>query len=183
MFSLRKSVPVAAAGILGFFAAGCLPALAQSYADASSFPGFDKVVSVLGYGALHGDQRDLAAFMLILFTLGFGYFSHLAFRSAGFGVLLNGLIGLAGTCCALLLLGPEYHLLASFKGRAHDFLLAVLVAGAAVPTLLLAIRLANLRRRATTEFFYARSRRKIEAARAARIQPELPPRIAEIARK
>jgi len=164
-------------------AAGALPALAQAYDGRSAIPGFDHLVNLLGYGGLHGDQRDLLALMLIVFGLVFGYFAHLGFRDAGFGFLLNGLCGLAGSCVALYALGPKFGLLPQMQGRAHDFLVAVLAGGAAVPALILAILLHSLRRRATINFVYGRSRRKLEAQRAALIEPELPARIANLLKK
>ena len=178
MFSLRKAVllPV-------LVVADCPLALAQGYNKASSIPGFEKLVDLLGYDSLHADERDLMALMLVVFGLGFGYFSHLGFRESGFGVVLNGLVGLAGTCFALYLLGPERGVLSGAQGRAHDFLLAVLAAGAAVPTLTLVLILSHMRRRVTIGFFYGLSRRKLEAEREARLEPELPPRIAEILKK
>ncbi|PPQ31867.1 hypothetical protein CCR94_07780 [Rhodoblastus sphagnicola] len=174
---------LAAGTPLAFLVAGGLPALAQGYAKDSSLPGFDSLIALLGYDNLQGDQRDLLAFVLILFGLGFGYFSHLGFRGAGLGVMLNGLCGLVGSCLALYLLGPKYGLLSQVQGRTHDFLLAVLVGGAAVPALILAIMLANLRSRATVNFFYWRSQRKLNVQRAALIEPELPPRIANLLKK
>jgi uncharacterized membrane protein YeaQ/YmgE (transglycosylase-associated protein family) len=182
MFSPSKSVPPVVAGAL-LLAAGCAPALAQGYDKASSFPGMDRLVSLIGYDGLHGDQRDLLGFALFIFGLGFGYFSHLGFRESGFGIVVNGLIGLVGTCLALLLLGPKFGFLSQYQGRAHDFLVAVLCAGAAVPTLMLASLLARLFRGGVVDFFYKQSRRTMDAERAARVQPELPPRILDALRK
>jgi hypothetical protein len=164
-------------------AAGCLPALAQAYSNNSSFPGVDALVNLLGYDGLSGDQRDLLAFVLVVFAVGFGYFSHLGFRDSGFGMALNGVIGAAGSCAALYLLGPKFNLLAAVQGRAQDFLRAVLVAGAAVPALIFAAMLASLRRRATINFFFRQSRRKLDAERAAKVTPDLPPRIAALLKK
>jgi uncharacterized membrane protein YeaQ/YmgE (transglycosylase-associated protein family) len=179
MFSPRKLVPPLAF----FLAAGCLPALAQGYGKNSSFPGFDRLIELLGYDGLQGSQRDLMALLLIVCGLGFGYFSHLAFKDSGFGILLNAVVGLSGACLALFALGPKFGLLSQVQGRTHDFLLAVLVAGAAVPTLVLAMVLASMQRRAMINFVYGRLRRKMETERAAMIEPELPPRIAEMMRK
>lgn len=164
-------------------AAGCLPALAQAYGKTSSVPGFDGLVGLLGLDSLKGDQRDLLALALVAFALGFGYVSHLSFRNSGFGVLLNGLVGVAGSCVALYLIGPNADLLTPVPGRPPNFFLLVLVAGAAVPTLTVATTLANLRRRATINFFHGRSRRQREAERAAKVTPTLPPRIAAILKK
>jgi uncharacterized membrane protein YeaQ/YmgE (transglycosylase-associated protein family) len=178
MAALRKfALPLA------LLAAGCLPAFAQNYSHESSLPGFDGLIHLMGYDGMEADQRDLMAMMMVVFGLGFGYFSNQGFRDSGFGILLNGLVGLAGTSLALCLLGPKYNLLSQVQGRSHDFLLAVLVAGAAVPSLMLAVTLANIRRRATINFFYARSRRKMNAERAALVEAELPPRIAEMLKK
>lgn len=173
--------PLLSAPVL--IAAGVLPALAQAYDGKSAIPGFDHLVRLLGYDGLHGDQRDLLALMLIVFGLAFGYFAHLGFRDAGLGVVLNGLCGLTGSCLALYALGPKFGLLSQVQGRAHDFLVAVLAGGAAVPTLILAIVLHNMLRRAVTNFVYDRSRRQVEARRAALIEPELPPRIANLLKK
>lgn len=164
-------------------AAGCLPAFAQAYGSKSALPGFDGFVGLLGLDGLGGDQRDLLALALVAFALCFGYVSHLSFRNSGFGVLLNGLVGVAGSCVALYLLGPKFHLLAPVQGRPQDFLPLVLVAGAAVPTLIVAATLNKLRRRATINFFYGQSRRKLEAERAAKTVPDLPPRIIALLKK
>jgi uncharacterized membrane protein YeaQ/YmgE (transglycosylase-associated protein family) len=178
MSSLRKFFLAAAC-----LAAGCLPALAQAYGKNGSIPGFDRVVEFLGYDTLQGDQRDLMALLLVVLGLLFGYFAQLSFREAAFGVLGNAVIGVCGSCLALYALAPRFGLLAHVQGRTHDFLLATLVAGAAVPTLFLAVKLAGLQRRAVLNFFYGRSRRKLEAERDARIEPELPPRIAGLMKK
>jgi len=178
MFSSRKlALP------LTFLMAGVLPALAQGYSKNSSVPGFDGLVELIGYDSLQGDQRDLMALLLIVFGLGFGYFSNLAFRDIGFGSILNGLIGLAGSGLALFALGPKFGLLAQAQGRTHDFLLAMLAAGAAVPALVLAMTFAALARRALINFFHSRLRRDIDAKRAAMIEPELPTRIAALIKK
>lgn len=177
MFSPRRSLAPL------FFMAGCLPALAQGYSKNSSLPGFDGLIGLLGYDSLQGDQRDLIALLLIVFGLGFGYFSQLAFRESGFGVIVNGLIGLSGACLALFALGPKFGLLSQIQGRTHDFVLAVLVAGAAVPTLVLAMILAGLLRRALINLVYGRLRRGFEAKRATMTEPELPPRVAQLMKK
>jgi uncharacterized membrane protein YeaQ/YmgE (transglycosylase-associated protein family) len=166
---------------LAFFLAGCMPALA--YGKNSAFPGFDALIGLIGYDGLQGNQRDLMALLLIVFGLGFGYFAHLAFKEAGFGIIVNAIVGLSGACLALFLLGPKFGLLSKIQGRAHDFVLAVLVAGSAVPTLVVAMLLASLQRRALINFVYGRLRRDIEAKRAAMIEPELPPRVAEMVKK
>ena len=178
MFSPRKSCTS-----LMFVVAGCLPALAQGYGKNSSFPGFDRLIGLLGYDGLQADQRDLMALLLIVFALGFGYFSNLSFRNSGFGMILNGLIGASGACLALFALGPKFGLLSQVQGRTHDFLLAILVAGAAVPTLVLAMMLAGLLRSAMINFTYGRLRRDISAKRASMSEKELPPRIAEMMKK
>jgi uncharacterized membrane protein YeaQ/YmgE (transglycosylase-associated protein family) len=178
MASLRKIVLP-----LAFLAASCLPAVAQAYGSNSSFPGFDTLVRLLGYDALNGDQRDMMASLLVLFGLVFGYFSHLGFRESGFGIVVNGLVGLVGSCLALYLFGPKFNLLANLPGKSQEFVLPVLVAGAAVPTLLLAAKLANHRRRLTVDYFFNRSRRKMTAARDAKARGELPAYIVELLKK
>jgi uncharacterized membrane protein YeaQ/YmgE (transglycosylase-associated protein family) len=178
MSSLRKFFLAAAC-----LAAGCLPALAQAYGAKGSIPGFDRVVELLGYDALQGSQRDLMALLLVVLSLLFGYFAHLSFKEAAFGVVINALVGLSGSCVALYALGPKFGVLAQVQGRTHDFLLATLVAGAAVPTLFLAVKLAGLQRRAVLNFFYGRSRRNLDAEREAKIEPDLPPRIAGLLKK
>jgi hypothetical protein len=171
-------------------AAACLPAFAQAYGATSAVPGFDRLIGLLGLDGLNGDQRDLLALALVAFAVCFGYVSHLSFRESGFGIVLNGLVGVAGSCIALYLLGPRvyllgpnFHLLAPVPGCPQDFMTLVLVAGAAVPALILVTTLANLLRRAAIGFLYGRSRRKLDAERAARVTPDLPPRIAGLLKK
>lgn len=179
MSRLRKIKTFATA----FFMAGCLPAFAQGYGQNSFLPGFDGLVRLLGYDGLQGDQRDLMALLLIVFGLFFGYFSQLAFRETSFGVILNGLIGLAGACLGLYVFGPKFGLLAQVHDRTHDFLLAVLVAGAAVPTLVLSMFIAGVLRRGLINFVHGRLRRDMNVKRAALSEPELPSRVAQIVKK
>ncbi len=93
------------------------------------------------------------------------------------------MIGLAGACLALYALGPKFGLLSQVQGRTHDFLLAVLVAGAAVPALVLSMMLAGFLRRGLINLVHGRLRRDIDAKRAAMIEPELPSRIAQVVKK
>ncbi|MCW2286468.1 putative membrane protein YeaQ/YmgE (transglycosylase-associated protein family) [Rhodoblastus acidophilus] len=166
-----------------FFLAGGLPALAQAYGGKSSVPGLDALVHLLGYDGLQADQRDLIALLLIVFGLLFGYFSHLAFRENGFGFIFNGVIGLVGAGLGFYAFGPKFGLLSQVHGGAHDFLLAVLAAGAAVPVLVLAMMVAGGLRRGLTNFVYGRLRRDMDAKRAAMVEPELPRRVAQFIKK
>jgi uncharacterized membrane protein YeaQ/YmgE (transglycosylase-associated protein family) len=178
MASLRKIVLP-----LSLLTASCLPAVAQGYGSESSFPGFDSLVHLLGYDAQDSDHRDLMALMLLSFGLFFGYFAHLGFRESGFGIVLNGVVGLVGSSLALYVFGPKFNLLSHFPEKSQDFVLAVLVAGAAVPTLMLASKLANLRRRKTVDFFFNQSRRRMYAARDAKAKAELPAYIVDLLKK
>jgi hypothetical protein len=90
---------------------------------------------------------------------------------------------LAGACLGLFAFGPKFGLLSQVHGGTHDFLLAVLVAGAAVPTLVLSMMIAGLLRRSLIYFVHGRLRRDMEVKRAAMVEPELPGRVAQVLKK
>ena len=74
-------------------------------------PVFDSVVEWMGLHDLSSDRRDLLSFCLLVYATVFGVLTNFAFKDKGFGIVLNGVVGVAGLCLALFFCSARFRLL------------------------------------------------------------------------
>jgi hypothetical protein len=107
MTKLALSARVALLALAPLTALTAEPALASGFGEESALPLIDHLVRWIGYSDVNKDWRDLFAFSLFIYALAFGYASNLALHDHGFGKVINGLVGVAGVCVALHLVGER----------------------------------------------------------------------------
>ncbi len=92
-------------------AAGGGPALADGYGSDSSLPFFDQIVDWMGWHDLSGERRDLLSFCLFVYAMAFGVLTNFTFKGRGFGIVMNGVIGVVGVCLGLYFCGSRFRIL------------------------------------------------------------------------
>lgn len=123
---------------------GAGPALAGSYGLDFSLPFslafLDPVIDWIGVKNMDDENLKLFGVILAFFAGFFGYFSHLGLKDRGLGMVLNGVVGVAGICLALHLVLPRLPLLPSVPEEMR-FTLALILGGSGAPLLLLFVAL------------------------------------------
>jgi uncharacterized membrane protein YeaQ/YmgE (transglycosylase-associated protein family) len=110
-----------------------VPALAGGYGLGSSHTFPDSIVEWIGFIDLDDETLNLFGAALFVFAGFFGYFSKMAIKEHGFGLVLNGLIGVAGICVALHFAVPRLPLLSGVSDEMRFGLgLIIAFAGAAL---------------------------------------------------
>ncbi|MGO8738355.1 hypothetical protein [Rhodoblastus sp.] len=168
-------VPVTVALLL----LGAGHALADGYGSSHSFS--DSLVEWVGLGDV--DEENVSLFFAVLFVFAgfFGYFSDEALKQRGFGIALNGIIGVAGICIALHFALPRLPLLRTLSENAR-FGMALVIGGAGAPLLLVAVTLLKnyLRRTINNYLAWVGTPPRPQPKQT---EPHLDPRVAAALRK
>ena len=128
-------------------------ALAGGYGSSHSFS--DSLVEWVGLSDGDDEKVNLFFFVLFVFAGFFGYFSDEALKQRGFGIALNGIIGVAGICVALHFALPRLPLLTTLSDNAR-FGVALIIGSAGAPLLLVAVTLSKSSLRRTVNNYLAR---------------------------
>ncbi len=96
---------------MAFLLLAASPALASAYGFGSSHTFLDSVIEWIGFVDIDDEAVSLFGAAMLVFAGFFGYFSNMAIKDLGFGIVLNGLIGVAGICIALHFALPRFPLL------------------------------------------------------------------------
>ncbi len=172
---------VRAPASLAILLLAAVPALAGGYGLGSSHSFLDSIIEWVGFIDLDDETLNLFGAALFVFAGFFGYFSKMAIKEHGFGIVLNGLIGVAGICVALHFAVPRLPLLSGVSDEMR-FGLGLIVAGAGAALLLVAAALfKNVATRQVNRILirFGTPPRPLPFQR----QPELDPRIAAALRK
>jgi uncharacterized membrane protein YeaQ/YmgE (transglycosylase-associated protein family) len=135
----RPSFAPAVAGLVLVLLATA-PALAGGYMSGSTHTFFDSIIEWIGLADMDDEAADVFGAALLVFAAFFGYFSNMAMREHGFGMVLNGLIGATGTCIVLHFTLPRLPLLRGLSEEMR-FSLGLIVAAGGAPSFLLAASL------------------------------------------
>jgi hypothetical protein len=130
----KKLIPSALTliGAASIALAACGQAEAMSVGQ-PGMPGAAGITDWIGFRDISYDSRDLFAWTLFFYALGFGYLTDLALHDRGFGKIINGVVGAAGICIALHFTVP--HLVAFGRGSEavlFNLMMIVACAGSAI---------------------------------------------------
>jgi uncharacterized membrane protein YeaQ/YmgE (transglycosylase-associated protein family) len=117
-----------------------VPALAGGYVSGSTHTFVDSIIEWIGVADMDDEAVDVFGAALLVFAAFFGYFSNLAMKEHGFGIVLNGLIGVAGICVVLHFALPRLPLLRGVSEEMR-FTLGLIVAATGAPLFLVAAAL------------------------------------------
>lgn len=124
---------------LAFLLLAASPALASGYGFGSSHTFLDWVIEWIGFVDIDDEAVSVFGAAMLVFAGFFGYFSNMAIKDLGFGIVLNGLIGVAGICIALHFALPRLPLLIGGSQEARFSLgMITAIAGAGLLLVVLA---------------------------------------------
>ncbi len=160
---------------------GAGPALAGNYGDNSYLAFLDPLIEWTGVKDLDDDNLNLLGVVLAVFAVVFGYLSHLGLKERSLGMVLNGVIGVAGICLALHFVLPRLPFVPGSSEQAR-FNLALIIGASGAPLLLLVAALVKnfVTRRVNGVLVRVGAPTRPQPIRP---EPDLDPRIAAVLRK